>query len=308
MWRTILTTTLLAGAVLPARPAVAQVTDAEAMQAFAPLLNAIVRIRTVADLEYSPADRKVGSEQPDSRPYSVDGTGVVVGTTLVNGRTEYLILTNHHVADASNYVMDDGGYLRVNPKNTQAVPRVAEESFLMAEQRDSILADDVRLVEVVRRVEGDMTLMRTDGATRALTVFEGDIGYVGDEIDPGAVVLTSGYPWGGKQIAAVGSVLEVDYPHELGMPHEDFVVDLPVEPGQSGGPIFLVEGGRAAGDPVTFRLIGLIHAKDRERNYGVPYELWHEVLPEFPRELEGRLVGAPAQGETSASANRLVVR
>lgn len=279
---------LVATLAVSAWPAAAQRTDAEVLDAFNELTDAIVRIRTVSDLEYSPVDQRVGADAPGSRPYSVDGTGVVVGERMVDGNLEYLILTNHHVADASNYVLEDGGYLRVNPANTLAFPRIAEESYLMREERESITAADIRLVELVRRVQGDMTLMMTVGAKRKLEVFDGTIGYEEGEIQPGAPVVTSGYPWGRSQIAAIGKVTEVDFPHDLGMAHEDLVVDLPVEPGQSGGPVFLVEEG-AEGE-IAFRLIGLVHAKDRERNYAVSFDLWEESLPEFPDELQARLV------------------
>jgi hypothetical protein len=65
---------------------------------------------------------------------------------------------------------------------------------------------------------------------------------------------------------------------------------VPVEPGQSGSPIFLVEGDAENGEALTFRLIGLVHAKDLERNYGVPYRLWEDSLWKFPDELQDRLV------------------
>lgn len=288
MLRYMTTAAVLGSLLLPTAQAAGQASEAEVMAELDRLRETVVRIRTIADLRYSPIDQKLIDHGPQSRPYSVDGTGVVVGTTVVDGNTEYLILTNHHVADASNYVLEDGGYLRVNPSNTQAVPRIAEESFVVAEAREAIEDDDIRLIELVRRVQGDMTLMRTDGAHRALPVFQGEIGYRAGEIVPGARVATSGYPWGGEQMAAVGSILEVEFPHELGMAHDDFVVDLPVEPGQSGGPLFVVE--EDATGTIGFRLIGLIHAKDRERNYAVPYDLWSASLPEFPTELAARLI------------------
>jgi len=250
------------------------------------LMESVVRIRTIADLKTERHGH--GESGAANAPYTVDGSGVVIGEVMVDGRREYLILTNHHVADASNYVLEEGGYLRVNPANTLAVPSVPEVSYLMSQSGDSITADDVELVELVRRVRGDMTLMRTSGAVQPLTVFEGKIGYAPGEIGVGATIVTSGYPWGRERIVAFGEVREIDYLHKLGLPHEDFVVDVPVEPGQSGGPIFLVEGGE--GEEITYRLIGLVHAKDRERNYAVPYSLWTDSLDEFPPEVRERLV------------------
>ena len=64
---------------------------------------------------------------------------------------------------------------------------------------------------------------------------------------------------------------------------------MPVQPGQSGGPVFLVEGGTGEGESVSFRLIGLVHAKDAERSFAVPYDLWGDALDEFPEELKERM-------------------
>lgn len=275
---------------LPTTGADAQDLSGAVLAEFQKIEGTIIRIRTIADLEFSRIDMRTGEARPADKPYSIDGTGIIVGETMVGDRTEYFILTNHHVADASNYVLEEGGYLRVNPSNTLAVPSVNEESYLLAAARDSVTADDIRLVEVVRRVEGDMTLMRTDGANRKLPIYDGPIGYSADEVGPGARVATSGYPWGGRKMFAIGSILEVEFPHELGMPHADLIVDLPVEPGQSGGPVFLLEETASPEEPVHFRLIGLIHARDRHRNYAVPYRTWGKALGEFPEELRERMV------------------
>lgn len=250
--------------------------------------ESVIRIRTVAELETTRSDTRTGEERPGTRPYSIDGSGVVVGEIEIDGRREYLILTNHHVADASNYVLEEGGYLRVNPENTLAVPSVEEKSFLMRAPTQTISDEDVLLIELVRHVRGDMTLMRTVGVDRELTVFDGRIGYAAGEIAEGAAVVTSGFPWGAERLVAMGSIVEVYHAHDLGMPHRDFVVDLPVEPGQSGGPLFLMEEDEAGA--VEFRLIGLIHARDRERNYAVPYSLWEDALGDFPETLQERLV------------------
>jgi S1-C subfamily serine protease len=280
---------LAAFLALGPRPGNAQPVDGTVMSAFDGLAESIVRIRTVADLGRTQPKPGPRSAKAAVRPYSVDGSGVVIGRTVVDGRTEYLILTNHHVADASNYVLEEGGYLRVNPSNTLAVPSVPEASYILETPGDSVAPTDVALIELVRLVRGDMALMRTSGASRELTVFEGAIGYRKGEIVAGAPIVTSGYPWGGERITAAGTIEEVGYVHELGLPHTDFVVDVPVEPGQSGGPIFLVERSAKEASP-RFRLIGLVHAKDRDRNFAVPYDLWAESLDEFPEEIQARMV------------------
>ncbi|MQA91648.1 MAG: hypothetical protein GEU90_15725 [Gemmatimonas sp.] len=290
MFRPKLLTIISASSVLLPSVAAGQSTDEAVLAQFQDLSESVVRIRTIADLEMERTDQSTGETRTAVRPYSVDGSGVVIGRIEVDGRAEYLILTNHHVADASNYVLEDGGYLRVNPANTLEVPSVPEVSYVIEQPGDSIGERDPALVEMVRRVRGDMTLMRTSGVTRELAVFEGQIGYREGEIEAGAPIVTSGYPWGGEQIIAAGTILETEYKHSLGLPHYDFVVDLPVKPGQSGGPIFLVEGDPSSPEGVRFRLIGLVHAKDGERNFAVRYDAWGESLNEFPADIQARLI------------------
>lgn len=267
---------------------VAQTGAGGTSEAYDSIAESIIRIRTIADIETSRTRGHSNRGGAIVRPYSVDGTGVVIGEIEVDGRREYLILTNHHVADASNYVLEEAGYLRVNPSNTLAIPEVDERSYLMRAATDSISGDDIELVEMVRRVRGDMTLMRTIGANREMTVFTGPIGYTEDEIEAGSAILTGGYPWGREKVVAVGTIEEVDVLHELGMPHHDFLIDVRIEPGQSGGPVFLID--ESPNGDVEFRLIGLVHAKDRERNFAVSYRSWEEAVEDFPEVLRGRLV------------------
>jgi hypothetical protein len=265
---------------------------AEAIQSeFEAIAGTVVRIRTVAKLEYERTDRATGEAVTASRPYSVDGTGVVIGHLEVDGRVEYLILTNHHVADASNYVLAEGGYLRVNPNNTMAVPSVYEETFLMEESSDSIGANDIRLIELVRHVRGDMTLMRTVHAHRELPIFTGQLGYEDGEVRAGDRIITSGFPHGRSKIVKVGEILETDKAHNLGIPHDDFAIDIRVAPGQSGSPVFRIEERASEeGTAFDFRLIGLVHARDEESNYVVPYRLWLDLIHKFPETLDDRLV------------------
>lgn len=248
----------------------------------------VVRVRTIANLEQEVTDPRTGKLAKVKRPLSVYGTGVVIGEDYVDGNWEYLVVTNHHVADVSNYVISDGRFLRENKHNTRAVPTVPEESYVVAEERDEIAEDDIRLVEVARNPRGDMTLLRTVGAKRELTPFRGRIGYRAGQVASGAQVITSGFPYTGGKVLALGKVLEVDRLHELGQPHEDFVVDLPVERGQSGSPVFMVE--TALDGVAQFTLIGLLHASEKGEKFMVPYGLWKDSLVGLPEVLAQRLV------------------
>lgn len=274
-------------------PAAAQ-TDAggaseEAVLAqYARIDASVIRIRTTARLENRIALADNGLTSASRSPLTIYGTGVVIGTVEVDGNTEYLILTNHHVADASNYVIQDGRFLRENKRNTRAVPVDPEESYVVTDEHDEVGPDDIRVIELARNVRGDMALLRTVGARRALVPFEGRIGYRAGEVESGAKIVTSGYPFTGGKVHAVGSVLDVHRPHDLGVPHVDFTVDLPVERGQSGSPVFEVteEDGT-----LRYTLIGLIHAAEHGEKYMVPFELWQESLGGVRHLLAGRLPG-----------------
>ena len=82
--------------------------------------------------------------------------------------------------------------------------------------------------------------------------------------------------------------MEGDRVHELGQPHEDFVVDLPVEHGQSGSPVFMLD--RQADGRVQFTLIGLVHASEKGEKFMVPYALWKDSLVGLPEVFAQRLV------------------
>lgn len=268
-----------------AQPGAALADEAAIRQQYAQIDASIVRIRTIARLPAEPGVR-------EREPLSVIGTGVVIGTLQVDGQTEYLILTNHHVADASNYVIQDGPFLRENKRNSRAFPTAPEESYVVAEDRDEIMPDDVRLMELSRNVRGDFALLRTVGAQRPLVPFAGAIGYGAEGVPQGAPIITSGYPYTGGKVLALGTVLETDRHHALGQPHVDFTVDLPVARGQSGSPVFHVQA--TPGGAYRFTLIGLIHAAERDDRFMVPFALWQESLEPVREALGSRL---PAKQE-----------
>ncbi len=254
----------------------------------------VVRLRTVASVELTLPDPSSGLRSVVKRPLAVHGSGVVIGTVEVDGRTEYLVLTNHHVADPSNYVVQDGRFLRENRNNTRAVPLVPEETFLTLSEDGEDSPDDIPMIEVARDVRGDMTLLRTVGATRALTPFTGQIGFQPGELAEGMQVITSGFPNGGRLMTDSGEIMDVDRRHDLGPPHDDFVLSLPVEHGQSGSPVFVAyqvqDGG---GEEVQFQLIGLLHAREKGTSYMVPTSLWQHALNEVTGEaLPGPFAGA----------------
>lgn len=269
----------LAGSAAPQVVEVVDPLEPSVRSAYERVSASVVRLRTVADVELTLTDPGSGLRSVVKRPLSVHGSGIVIGRAVVGGRTEYLVLTNHHVADPSNYVVQEGRFFRENRSNTRAIPVVPEETFLALSADGSDSPEDIRLIEIARDVRGDMALLRTVGADRELEVFDGQVGFRPGEIDRGMQVITTGYPNGGHRMTDSGEIMEIDRRHELGPSHDDFVLGLPVEHGQSGSPVFLAQRSRGgSGDPVRFLLIGMLHAREKGTSYMVPTTLWEHAL------------------------------
>ena len=284
----------MAGAALPQDMGPVDPLEPVVRRAYEAVTESVVRLRTVASVELTLPDPASGLRSVVKRPLAVHGSGVVIGAVEVDGRTEYLILTNHHVADPSNYVVQEGRFLRENRNNTRAVPLMPEETFLALSEDGEDSPDDIPMIEVARDVRGDMTLLRTVGATRVLTPFTGRIGFDPGEVAEGMQVITTGFPNGGRRMTDSGEIMDVDRRHDLGPSHDDFVLSLPVEHGQSGSPVFVAQRFRDEhGEDVRFQMIGLLHAREKGTSYMVPTSLWQHALNEATTEaLPGALAGA----------------
>lgn len=287
----VVSTLVAAGEALPQRKAFERPLPREVMRQYEAVSASVVRLRTVADMRLDVTGPEAGLRSEVNRPLEIHGSGLIVGQVEVDGRTEYLVLTNHHVADPSNYVVQEGSKLRENRRNTRAEPVAQEETFLTRSRDGASSPDDIPLIEVARDPRGDMTLMRTIGAPAGLPQFEGEIGYRAGELHAGGKVVTSGFPHGGRKVTDTGTILDTDRRHDLGQPHDDFVLSLAVEHGQSGSPVFLVESSEADGRRTArFTLIGMLHAREKGASFMVPYSLWKGAIEGVEGSFSERLV------------------
>lgn len=286
----------MAGVALPQSAQPADPLEPAIRRAYEAVSASVVRLRTVASVELTLPDPGSGLRSVVKRPLAVHGSGVVIGTAEVDGRTEYLVLTNHHVADPTNYVVQEGRFLRENRNNTRAVPVMPEETFLTLSEDGEDSPDDIPMIEIARDVRGDMALLRTVGADRELIAFPGRIGFLPGEAVEGMQVITTGFPSGGHRMTDSGEIMDVSRRHELGPTHDDFVLSLPVEHGQSGSPVFVAHRVRGpAGEAVRFLLIGLLHAREKGTSYMVPTSLWEESLHAAITDVRAPVPGALAE-------------
>ena len=258
---------------------------------YARVVGSIVCIRTIVERDLRLVVPQTGLMGNVKSPISLHGTGVVIDSVLVGGRTEYVILTNDHVANPSLYFDVHSRFFSVLKENAQAPPADVQEAlYIVDNSNDDDALDDIQLRVIARTPAGDAALLETVHAPRPLTVFHGAIGFPAAGVTPGAMVITSGFPFGDRLNTAFGRLLDLHRTHNLGIPHVDYSVDTPLEPGQSGSPVFLVTLGRGE---AKFSLIGLLHAREQGTHLMVPYSLWASTLATLP----GR-AGPPIQTGT----------
>ncbi len=259
--------------------------EALVRQAYASVSGSIVCIRTVVTRDLPLVVPQTGMMGMVKTPLALHGTGVVIDSTVeAGGQTEYLILTNDHVANPSLY-FDVHGRLVTELKQsaTTTTPDVSEKSYIVDDSNDENASDDVQLRVIARSPGGDVALLETVHTSRRLTVFRGKIGFAPDAVQPGDLVITTGFPYGERASTAFGRILDTHVQHALGVPHLDYSVNTPLEPGQSGSPVFRVEVSKAGMTPeVRFDLIGLLHARQSGTHLMVPYPDWAGALAALP--------------------------
>ncbi len=254
--------------------------EALAQQAYGPVRESIVCVRTVVKRDLQVVMPSTGLMGNVKSPVALHGTGVVIDSVNEGGHTEYVILTNDHVANPSLYFDVHSRFVTPLKESATVRPKDVEEaSYIVDSSNDDDPSDDIALRVIARDASGDAALLETVNAPRALAVFRGRIGYPANGIAPAALVITSGFPYGDRLKTAFGRILDLHYQHELGIPHVDYSVDTPLEPGQSGSPVFLVTRTERDGhEQASFSLIGLMHAQEHGVHLMVPYADWGSAL------------------------------
>lgn len=234
-----------------------------------PVECAIVRIVTVADLEGGHAHGFRAFGGAFRSPLVAYGTGLIVGSTRVNGQQEYLVVSSHHVIDLNVYLSELRHQLAERGVDATSVATGASRSYILATGVDQ-LGDSVRVIPVAVDERSDIVLLRTVEARRRMPVFSGELGLESDVAPVGSTVVSGGFTLDGRFLTGTGTITGVR-DHALGIPHVGYVLDVALEPGQSGSPVFLERQGRKI-------LIGVLHARDGENRYAVPYSIWKGLL------------------------------
>jgi len=236
----------------------------------------IIRIRTTARIVRETVDPLSGFMARFPYPLVIYGTGVIIDTTTVAGRREYVVLTNKHVVDPAMYFAAVRKLMEERHVDATVNMPVGAESYLVVSPDSMGDSGAIRLVEIAGDPASDIALLRTVNANSDLPVFAGEIGIDDEALARGDPVWTAGYPFGQGRISARGEITGT-YDHDLGGRHRDFSVDLPLEPGQSGSPVFRVMANGSTEDP-SLILVGLLHARESGTHLMVPFSLWRSAL------------------------------
>lgn len=246
------------------------------------IARSVVRIQTIAKVDKPVTNPLTGLPSTRRSPLVAYGTGVVIDTAYVDGRLEYVILTNYHVTNL-NLILDDFAR-KLEARNVPAtrLHAVESKSYLVFGSNPERGAHRIGTMEIVHDETADMAILRTVGADWALTVLPFEIGFAPGDLEAGTPVISSGFRMTGVAFTIAGSITGMES-HALGVPHADYTVDLPLEPGQSGSPVFAELPSRPD-EPggSRFALVGLLHAREGRLHFMVPYSVWGQTLCRTP--------------------------
>src|SRR5512138_131756 len=142
------------------------------------VMGSIVCIRTVVERDLQMVMPQSGLMGNVKSPIALHGTGVVIDSLVEGGHTEYVILTNDHVANPSLYFDVHSRFFSVLKESAHAPPPDVQEALYVVENsNDDDASDDIRLRVIARNPVGDAALLETVHTPRPLPVFHGTIGY-----------------------------------------------------------------------------------------------------------------------------------
>jgi hypothetical protein len=201
--------------------------------------------------------------------------GFGTGCVFTKKGEEYLILTNHHVpynAPVSvNAMQTPIGTLMNSGKLFKEAFHVVENAF------DEDLESAVKLEFIRHKKDGDAAVMRTIGSPE-LPLAEFSFGAPGG-VNPGEILLSTGYPHGQTRIVTNGIITSTDYwdMDIVPVPTRVYLADIKIDPGQSGSPVFVP---REEGGVLKFYCIGLVYggANDDTTRMIMPYERFSDII------------------------------
>jgi S1-C subfamily serine protease len=176
------------------------------------------------------------------------GTGIIIGEQRIDGRCEYILLTNAHVAN--NY-------------------HVNGESTLSIVEGDGVRAP-IRLVTLAVDHKRDQALLRTDGCGEKLTIAELVIGPPPGG-SQGDRAFTEGY--GNGTFNAIECAIVSTRSKSWGL--RCYRIDVSVGAGQSGAPLIII------GEDKRLYLPALVFCGDEHSTEATPLYPGRGVLRQF---------------------------
>ena len=207
-----------------------------AKQDYEKIRKSVYCIKNVTTYEYRYKDPKDPEKEKIQRSEEAAwGTGFVYSQK--NGY--YYLITNYHVANMPEYT----------PKGK----KVKAMWYIVDNIYDQNTKDDIPLEYVGGKNDMDVAILKTKHPLNVYPYAIGD----SSELKEGHVVFVEGYPLGETKATVDGIVSNMN-PRKFEMgggitTNYDILLDVSVNPGNSGSPVFALRDGR-------FEWVGLVHA------------------------------------------------
>lgn len=231
------------------------------------ILDSTVCIRGVGYYDIADFDPITGTPITTARQVVYHGTGGALRSVTVNGKTEYLIVTNNHVSkpeDVNQHVFFENDKQRTVNWTTESLQRYRMRIVDNAWDNDE--RDDIELEVVARDPDSDAALMRTVNTSRALKTFEPEFDFEG-KVRVGEKIFSVGFPHGRSKTLQTGTITNTEYLDWTLTPYFARVItaDIRIDGGQSGSPTYTVDY-RLEGDQIVASLKspGLIYGANAE--------------------------------------------
>ena len=161
------------------------------------------------------------------------GTGFVYDTEMVNGKKEYLILTNNHVA-SNDAISVSGATVWTLDKN---------DLFIVENTYDNDEKNATKLEVIAVDPDHDAAILRTINAEmgkQQFQVYKGKFGLPKATLGPKDELITFGFPYGRSKVEVTGAVSAMEYVDVdvTAYPNTAYLANIPIDPGQSGSPVF----------------------------------------------------------------------
>jgi len=223
-----------AAATVNVKPQQEMVQQSKAQQNLADIAKSIYCIRTKTTY------KNLLDEKMEPVEYNQHGTGFV----FAEKEGWYYIITNQHVVDGDNNIVDENDIDDVHDMFAalfNLYEKSGEKTTIVDYRGDKKADDDIELEEVVKSVELDVAILRTKKKLHVAKGYE-----IGDPsgLKYGDTIYTFGFPFGSVKAMTKGIISNPGDNLPNAAENENKIIDTTYWAGNSGSPYFVMKDNR----------------------------------------------------------------